>query len=251
MFWNKKLKLPITPDDKEWVEDALIAIKNDFGEDYFREITTVLPNKKFYDNEFSGSENDALFVLNQTKLYMDIDSDAFALKFFSDQPVTMADGTVLSSPASIDGTWNSAAGIYEETEGVTTIYIERSQLKNPLSLIATVAHELSHYILLGEGRIDENDEYLTDLVAIVYGFGIFLGNSRFTYSSFSNYKESGWQMSSKGYLPEQIIAYAMAWLCVYRNEEREWEKMLNATMLKHFQESVRYIEANPDKIRFN
>lgn len=250
MFWNKKLKLPVTEEDKEWIEEGLLMLSNEFGADHFKSLYTILPNKEFYDNDFTGSETDAEFILNQTKIYMDIADDRFQLEFFSDTPVNMADGTLLSSPADINGKWNSAAGLYEESEDITRIHIERSQLKNPSALVATMSHELAHHILLGEGRTDVNDEYLTDLVAIVYGFGIFLGNNHFNFTKYSDVKSNGWSMSRTGYLPEQVIAYAMAWLCSYREEEPFWKNLLNATMLKHFDQSIAFIKKYPEKIKF-
>lgn len=236
MFWSKKKKLPITQEDKEWTEEALLFIKDSFGEDYFKSIGTILPTKEYYNIDFKGTEEDALFILEQTKIYMDITDFNVSLEFFSDSPVYLDDGTLLSTPADINGRWTSATGLYESTEreGVK-VYVERNVLKNPVALIATISHELSHYILLGEGRIEHNDEYLTDLVSITYGFGIYLGNNRFSHTAFSNGYVMGWQMSSTGYLPERLIAYAMAWLCIYRNEDTYWKKFLNPTMLKHFE----------------
>lgn len=250
MFWKKQLRLPVTEDDKEWVEDGLLLLSSNFGKDYFRNITTILPNRRFYDCEFRGTEDDAQFVLEQTKVYMDIENVDFKLVFFSDEPVYMDDGTLLTSPADLYGKWKSASGVYEESKDGTIIYIKQSLLKDPVSLIATMAHELAHYILLGEGRMETNDEYLTDLVALSYGFGIFLGNTRFNFGRFSNVQGQGWEMSSQGYLPEQVIAYTMAWLAVYRNEEPSWKTLLNKDMLKYFDQSLEYITDNPDKIKF-
>jgi hypothetical protein len=249
MFWNRKVKPPVTEEDREWIEEDLIAVKDNFGENHFKFLPTILPNKEFYNIEFSGKEEDAYFVLDQTKKYMHIDAD-IQLDFFSDEPVLMSDGSILTTPADIYGKWNSAAGLYEDNGDRTKIIIERSQLKDPISLIATIAHELSHYILLGEGRTDINDEYLTDLVAIAYGFGIFLGNSRFKYSVFNTNGGSGWQTQSSGYLPEQVIAYAIAWLSVYRNEEPTWKNMLNPTMFKYFNQSLEFIHKYPEKVKF-
>ena len=113
---------------------------------------------------------------------MNIQNVGMRLEFFTDSPVKMADGTMLTTPADINGRWESASGTYENTEDRTIISIETGQLKNPISLIATISHELAHHILLGENRIEENDELLTDLTAITYGFGIFIGNSRFNVS---------------------------------------------------------------------
>lgn len=241
MFWNKKGKLPITIEDKEWVEESLLFLRENFGTEHFDNLKTITPTKNFYNITFKGNEEDAEFILKRTMEIMSIEDSKINLVFFSDQPIEMADGTILSTPADINGSWKSAAGIYEEKNDEKTIYIEREQLKNTISLIATISHELSHLILLGENRIEENDEYLTDLTAIAYGFGIFIGNSKFQHSTFQNSTNFGWQMSNQGYLPEQIIAYSMAWLSKHRKEPTEYKQYLNKSMEKYFSQSDEYL----------
>jgi len=241
MFWNKKKKLPITKEDKVWVDEDLNWLRTEFGEEHFMEIRTVTPTKKFYNRTFDGTEKDAEFILERTMELMNIRDTEIKLEYFSDQPIEMADGTTLTTPADINGSWESASGIYQQTDKETIISIERGQLKNPISLIATISHELSHQILLGENRIEENDEYLTDLTAISYGFGIFIGNSRFNFSQFSTNGGFGWQSSGLGYLPEQIIAYSMAWLSKERNEKIDFSQHLNKSMNKYFEQSFEYL----------
>ncbi|WP_426065381.1 hypothetical protein [Flavobacterium sp. DSP2-3-1] len=242
MFWNKKQKLPVTIDDKEWIEEGLLFLRENFSAEHFDNLQTITPTKDFYNITFKGNEEDAEFILKRTMEIMIINDTEINLEFFSDQPVEMADGTILSTPADMNGSWKSAAGLYEEKNDEKTIYIERGQLKNTISLIATISHELSHLILLGENRIEENDEYLTDLTAIAYGFGIFIGNSRFQHSTFQNSTNFGWQMSKQGYLPEQIIAYSMAWLSKHRKESTDYKKYLNKTMEKYFTQSENYLK---------
>lgn len=237
MFWNKKKKLPITDDDKEWIELELKFLIEILGEKHFDELTTITPTKDYFDFTFKGNEDDAEFVLKKVKELMFINDSSIKICYFSDEPIIMADGTILSSPADINGKWKSASGIYEDLGDEKIIYIERGQLKNSFSLIATIAHELAHYILLTENRIDDNDEYLTDLTAIVYGFGIFMGNSRFQFNRNQNSNFSEWQMSSQGYLPEQVIAYTMAWLSEYRKENIEYKKFFSKEMNKFFDQS--------------
>jgi hypothetical protein len=242
MFWSKKKKPPVTEDDKKWIEESFMFLREIIGPEHFDSLTTITPTKNFYDCTFKGNEEDAEFILERTKELMFIEDSTIKIAYFSDQPIEMADGTILSSPADIDGKWESAAGIYEDTGNEKIIYIERGQLKNTLSLIATIAHELAHYILLGENRMEENDEYLTDLTAIAYGYGIFLGNSRFQHYKFQNVGHAGWQMSSQGYLPEQVIAYAMAWLSIHRNENSDYKKYFNKDMEKFFNQSFEYLQ---------
>lgn len=237
MFWNKKKKLPITKEDKVWIDEDLNWLRTEFGKEHFMEIRTVTPTKKFYNRTFDGTEKDAEFILKRTMELMNIRGIEIKLEFFSDQPIEMADGTVLTTPADINGNWNSTSGTYLQTENETIISIERGQLKNTISLIATISHELSHQILLGENRIEENDEFLTDLTAITYGFGIFIGNSRFQFTS----QRFGWKSSCQGYLPEQIIAYAMAWLSSERNEKTDYSQYLKKSMSKYFRQSFEYL----------
>lgn len=241
MFWNRKKKLPITEDDKIWVDEDLNWLRTEFGETHFLEIQTITPTKNFYNRTFDGSEKDAEFILERTMELMKIEDVTIKLNFFSDDIVESEDGTLLTSPADINGKWKSAAGTFEMNEDETIISIETQQLKDPMSLIATIAHELSHQILLGENRIEENDEFLTDLTAISYGFGIFIGNSRFHFSQFTTNSGFGWQYSGQGYLPEQIIAYAMAWLSKERNEKTDFSQYLNKSMKKHFDQSFNFL----------
>ncbi|WP_298424818.1 hypothetical protein [uncultured Kordia sp.] len=241
MFWKKKKKLPITAEDKIWVDKTLNWLRKELNENHFMEIRTITPTKGFYNRDFDRSEQDAEFILKRTMELMQIRNADIKLEFFSDSPVEMADGTTLTTPADINGSWNSASGTYEKSEKGTVISIEREQLKDTISLIATIAHELSHEILLGENRIIENDEYVTDLTAISYGFGIFLGNSRFRFSSVGTF---GWESSGQGYLPEQVIAYAMAKLSKLRNEETTYSQYLDESVQKYFKQSEAYLDGN-------
>lgn len=241
MFWKRKNKLPITPEDKEWADYSLNWLRQNFGEQHFKSIQTVTPTKKFFNRAFSESQEDAVFVLERVKLLMAIDLP-ITLEFYSDSPLKMEDGSILTTSADEKGNWKSATGTFQQHESVSIISIETQQLQDPISLIATIAHELSHQILLGENRIQENDEYLTDLTAIFYGFGIFLGNSRFKYSAYSEGIMGGWQTSTQGYLPEQIIAYCMAWLSKQRKESSDYNKYLNRTVKKYFLQSEEFLK---------
>ncbi len=240
MFWNKKTKLPITVEDKNWVDHDLNWLRTEFGEQHFQEIRTVTPTKDFFDRNFGGTEDDAEFVLQRTMELMCIQDVAIELKFYIGANVELEDGSILTTSADLDGRSNGATGTYQQSDGGTIISIDKRQLKNPISLIATIAHELAHQILLGENRIEENDEFLTDFTAITYGFGIFIGNSRFQF----NAQGFGWQMRSQGYLPEQIIAYAMAWLSKERNETTDYSQYMDKSMKKYFDRSVNWLTEN-------
>lgn len=244
MLWKRKNKLPITNEDKIWVDENIDWLKDNLGVKHFLSIKTVTPTKNFFEKDYYNPEKKAEYFLQTIMNLMSIKNLDVEIEYFSDNLVKMDDGRILTSPADINGGFTSAAGAYEMNEKGFKLYIERQQLKDPVSLVATISHELAHEILLGENRIKENDEYLTDLTAIVYGFGIFIGNSNFRFSQYSLGNSFGWDASSQGYLPEQIIAYAMAKLSICRNENTSYGNFLNKGIKKYFDQSLEWLKQN-------
>src|SRR5690606_24171520 len=133
------------------------------------------------------------------------------LHYFSDKPLELAEGIVTTQSQGGSGFQNkNKLGTYSEKgRNKYSIGIEVSLLKDPTSLIATIAHELSHLTLLGEGRLQENDEELTDLNTIALGFGTFTANSIFRFQQFQGTSHQGWQTQRSGYIPEQVAAYSL------------------------------------------
>ena len=244
MFWNKKIKSPVSQADEEWLNSDLTWLREAFSEEHFHQIRTITPTTDFYNRTFDRTEEDAYFILERTKELMSIQNDNIELTFFSNSPTEMEDGSMLSTPSdNAMGSWDGAAGTYERADGKVIIAIEVNQLNDTISLIATIAHELAHEILLGEGLLEENDEFLTDLTAIFYGFGLFLGNSSFRVMQRNTAFGSEWGFSSQGYLPEQVIAYVMAWLSFERNEELYYAQYLNKSLKKYVEQAYRYLES--------
>ena len=238
MFWKRKQKCPINLEDKDWIvkhlnwiDKSIVKIENQ---------PTILPTKKFFDGEFKGEEQDAEFVLKRIGEYCKIDIDNINLDFYSEESVRLDTGLMTEREG--DG----SAGLYIQNGGAFSILIEVQQLQKPNSLIAVIAHELSHFVLMGQKDVylegDEN-EWLTDLLAIAYGFGIFLGNTKFSFSQWqSGDGWGGWQYSTQGYLPQQIIAYAMAEIEIRRtNKIPNWTDYLKKDFKNDFQKSMKFL----------
>jgi len=252
IFSKKNDNLPVTDNDKKWIEHSLIFLSDLFEPVYFKSLITITPEKKYFDRDFTGTEEDAEFIFERIISIMHIDSWEIQLMFFSNEPTGFSAGITATSQEKLKGSWKSSAGLYiDRGLGKKEIWIELSKLIDPESLIATISHELAHYKLLGEHRIEKNDELLTDLTAIAFGFGIFSGNSYFKFSQWHGNTHHGWAMRKSGYLPEQVIAYAMAWLAHYRNEDLSWKQYLNKTMRKYFEQSYEFIGKNKDSIKWS
>ncbi len=246
-FWQRKDELPVTQTDKEWIENGLQLLADMFGDEYLRSLPTITPDKRYFDHQFEGTEADAEFIFKRVAELMGIDPWEIKLMFYSDRPIAYSPGITETPSDNLKGDWKSTAGLYvDKGLGQKEIWLKMEMLNDALGMIATLSHELAHYKLLGEHRMETNDEHLTDLTVIAFGFGIFTANSYFHFSQWQSHSRQGWQMQKKGYLPEQMIAYAMAWLAHCRNEDISWKHYLNKTIRKYFERSYKYIDENRD-----
>jgi hypothetical protein len=246
MFWNTP-KLPVTQNDQEWTEDSLLWLKEQFGEEFLKTVSIKTPTTKYFDRKFNRTEEDAVFALGKICEYMSVDPKTIYLSFYGQDDIAAIHKLPQGRQSS-----KTPAGLYTQwQEGYTEIALNLKELEDPISMISTMSHEISHVKLLGEKRILTNDEPLTDLVSVAFGFGIFRGNSVFRMRQWQGDRTQGWEMSKKGYLPEQVIAYAMAWIAAYQGDEDcVWSKHLNKTMSGLFESSKAYIKKHPEKIRF-
>lgn len=98
------------------------------------------------------------------------------------------------------------------------IVASRQQIGDEAELVATLAHEVAHYLLSSTERPvpggEDCHELLTDLAAVFLGFGIFLGNgarySRHTQGELGT-QYGGWFVAgSQGYLSERALMTALA-----------------------------------------
>jgi hypothetical protein len=112
-------------------------------------------------------------------------------------------------------------------------------------MIATLAHEIAHIKLLGENRMEENDETITDLTTIFFGLGIFNANAAF--QTFNDSKSYGWSRS--GYLTQMEWGYALSLFAYIRKEQQpQWADYLCKNVKADFKQGQNFISANEDII---
>lgn len=99
------------------------------------------------------------------------------------------------------------------TETVQLTYSPKL-LTNPMQMVATLAHELAHYLI---GTTSEPPlgglemlEPATDIGAVFIGHGVFAANAAFHYQQYQDGNMHGWEYSRQGYLDECALAYALA-----------------------------------------
>ena len=89
-----------------------------------------------------------------------------------------------------------------------------SLAEDTTAMIATLAHELGHYLMSTARTAPpggwELHELHTDIAAVYLGFGLFLANSARSFSQYQGVSEQGWSSRTQGYLGEGALVTATA-----------------------------------------
>lgn len=232
--------LPLNEERRLSIDDAFLYLQELFGKEIMREKKVITPDDMMVPLSIT-TFHEIIPVVKNVAQRMDIDPESLAIRFHEGQ------GPV--DPNSMDGRngGKSAAGLYhgKNEQGKYEVSLADNIHQQPERLIAVIAHELAHIKLLGEGRMAENSEELTDMVPLVYGFGLFNSNAVF---KFSRDNES-WSTYQLGYLTQVDWAYLFAlYLHVREESEPDWMKHLNKTIAKDCRLALAFIITNPDKV---
>jgi hypothetical protein len=229
---------PVAPREQQWIERSMTWFHDEFGPGYLRR-PIVLPTSEFFPGPHDGSTEAIRSVLAQVCRYADVDPAELTIEFYGDsseQDLARSAGLALRS--------HGAAGHFRRVDGRTVIGIDRTLVATPDRLVATIAHELGHVRLLGEGRVttDRADhEPLTDLLTIYLGLGVFTANARFDFRQ-DNTRQS---TSNLGYLTEPMFGYGLACHAWLRNEPRPtWFPYVDTNPRTYAKRGLRYLAAN-------
>jgi hypothetical protein len=178
----------------------------------FEKMRLVLPTPEF----FPVASDDARLaddMLAQIKLLADMRDWPVRLTMQEDAPTNEQ---MFGQIALGGARTKSAAGTFRGHGGnglSSEITYAPNLLRQPQSLVATLAHELGHYLLSTAKNEPpggwEMEEPATDACAVFMGFGVFLANSSFHFGRTSGARWGGWRASQLGYLNEQTLAYAL------------------------------------------
>lgn len=224
---------PVEPHERDWIERMIHWCEAEFGAPALRK-TPLLPTPEFFPGLGTDSLTDVEIVVRVVREHLEIAPERISVEVFDD-----------SSPQlpKTAGSRKGAAGHYHREGGVGIIAIGRSQTRDSMALVATVAHELAHERLLGENHpaADEADhEPLTDLATVFFGLGIFTANSSFTY------KQDSWSWRTRrlGYITEPMFGYALAYYAWLRDETAPpWARHLDTNPRSYFRQGLRYLSA--------
>jgi hypothetical protein len=263
MFFSPKL--PISDKERDWADASFEMLIGLFGRERLGSIggrgaaasgpgksVVVLPSLDFFAREWEPTEAWALFAVDQVCEMIGADRRRVDVRFFE---VESADDALRQSLPHWESSGSKGpAGTYGELEAPESsvdvirarISLNASQLQDPTQLIATIAHELAHLLLLGDRKIDRDIpdmEPLTDLMTVFCGFGVFNANSAFNFRQWqSDTGRGGWQTNRLGYLPEPMWGYALARYAFLLDDPRPpWSGSLKLNVRSYMKQSMKVL----------
>jgi len=202
----------------------------------------MLPDDRCFPDRYDGSEEAFHLIFRRVAKAMQVDSEEIEVELFGTD-----DDPVRELLPYYSGTTKDAAGLYyHDPTKFARIEIHHEQLKDPLGLVATIAHELGHVILLRPGLVDGDEpkmEPLNDLLTVFLGFGVFTANSAFQFKQYGDHKRQGWSTSRLGYLSEELFGYALARFALERGEVKPaWANFLATNVAAYFKQSTAWMK---------
>lgn len=239
LFGFGKVECPVDPDSREWIEANMKWFAEEFGDSRLK-APVILPVDEFFPFGLDGTEVQAHRMFAHICGFMEVNPDDVHLEFAEhDEPLTT--GT-------LEYNWSSdaPAGTYEDNV-YTKITISRAHLGNALGFVATAAHELGHFLLLGQDRLDADEpdnEPLTDLLTVYFGLGIFGANASLVERQYEGaIGMAGWGYSRTGYLDFPMWGYSHAVFAHARGEDKPpWAAYLRPDVRALFKRGMKYIQ---------
>jgi len=207
----------------DWILRTFRWALEQFGTDVFYEhIILVTPTSEHFPDVAGDGHQKALRVFECVRRLSGMQD--WPCELVAQRPDV---NTVVDSVTLIQDPPKTPAGTFsvsEDEDPKVVITYNPAMLQHPQALVATLAHELAHY--LGRGADgpppggEKNWEYATDLLAVFTGFGLFLANSAIAFKQFTGFKSQGWSTHKLGYLSEFELVYCLAVFCTLKKIER-------------------------------
>jgi hypothetical protein len=206
-----------------------------FGIERLLHVPVLLPTDARFPSDYRGTAEDAKQIMLLLSDCMNVDVTKLQLEICDDAQLP------------------NALGHYDGQQERRVIRIAESQLYDAEALIATLAHELSHELLLGGGLLtgeEPDHEWITDLLPVYLGVGIFAANTtvRETFQRTGN-SSWGWSTGKRGYLPARMLGYAFALFAWTRDEANpQWATYLRLDAKHVLRRGLRYLQRTQDSL---
>jgi hypothetical protein len=205
----------------------------------------VLANKDFFPvTQTEGAER-GRYVFDMVRRWMGIGDWACALESYERPPANAHLGglAIVKGPSAPSGT-------FRIVDGQPVVSYALDLVDQPRVLIATLAHELSHY-MMAHARVrgaapggDEAHELTTELCVAYGGFAVFGANAAFEFEGHHSAGGHGWSSQRRGYFSERSWAFALAVFLALKGDEAP-AGVLKPSVADLTKAAARYLKRNP------
>jgi hypothetical protein len=229
-------RCPLGTWEKTWTETRMCWLAERFGIERLKGAEVILPTEEHFPDPYppGGSEDGVRQMMERLCQYMQIDPQTIELRVCPDEEMDDAAGT-----------WQRD---HQKQRGL--IRLAESRLTDPEGLLATLAHELAHELLHGNDLLDHSisdHEWITDLLPVYLGVGVFAANSTIREANYSDGNMSWWAMSRRGYLPSRILGYGLALFAFMRDElQPAWASHLRLDAASALRKGLDYLRKTSD-----
>jgi hypothetical protein len=243
---------PVDSPVQIWIESSLQWLTKQFGAAPLS-WDVVTPTARFLPADYHATTAQIEDMVVAACQRMEVERQFVDLRLF--------DGSEQKQQATRSGS-SRAVGHFHMEAGKAVVSVDLSEAADPVVLLAILVHELCHVRLLAENRIrqDRRDqERLTDLLTVFFGYGIFSTNAAMRFnrrSGVSILPQGDWDDRTLnaarndgyhrlGYLKSPEFGYALScysWL--RRDSAPSWERFLTPGPLVVMRHGLSYLEAH-------
>lgn len=242
MFGLGSPKLPISSEYQVWVDDSFRRLASLLGARRLLDATVFLPTAEHFPDPYDRSEASLRSMFDRIAKRMEVDPSGIELTIFAREY-----NLTRTLVPFFRGSDSGASGLYLDDVDRLHISVDEGLLKDPVAVIAVLAHEIGHVILLRPGLVARDDpdmERLTDLVTVFLGFGVFSANSAFYFEQHNHYDSQGWSTRRLGYLPEEVYGYSLARFAYERGEGKpRWVSFLCTNVAAYMKRSLSWLSS--------
>jgi hypothetical protein len=243
-------RCPIDRDTADWMADCVIWMFEQFDARALLEAELVVPTGDYLRRDGKTGHDLAEHVFEQVKELAGLPDWPCRIEAGDSDPEARVSQSVF-----VSGMTPAPAGTFQHRGTTDTVVITYNPglLDDPVSLVATFAHELAHY-LFAMSRTpppggEELEEFATDLGSVFLGFGIFAVNSSFRFEAHGGALGQGWGYRRSGYLSGNDLTYALALFLRLLDKDAEAAFTHLAQRYRGpLKASLRYLDRHPEII---
>lgn len=211
---------------RQWIEDSMDWLLEEFGPELLNQ--PILQPADVIPADYDASAESGQVLFARVCERMAIDVSSVDLRFDLNEVSEQLPDDLPLTDQHLHELVQGQFGLWHRGPERNLIRVSASLLEQPEVLVAVLAHEVGHEVLLGSGKIATyrtDQEALIDLFAVFAGFGIFMANAAHT--SIPDGDES--RQVARFYLREHALSDSLAYYALLRSERAlpHWHQQLD------------------------